>query len=201
MAQRHLISNKLESYYTPSLTSATFEAINVQNDVEMAEEQGNPFALCASSNFNPFKCGTDQTFLSVLITGNKTCLRDENGYKIIQKKFLQKSYTDDGGGGGFKPGQMLAFNSNLYKVHHSLIAEYLECDEIYRLTRTCRKLYSYLQTDKFFNKITIDSFDEFFTHQFTKAFENKPCDTAKDLLMTSVDLTSISTKKFTAKDT
>lgn len=87
-------------------------------------------------------------------------------------------------------------------MHHSLIAEFLEGDEIYRLIRTCKKLFSYFLTDKYFNRVIVDNFDIYFTQQFAKAYDNKPSEKeSNDLKMTAVDLTSISIKKFTANDT
>ncbi len=51
-------------------------------------------------------------------------------------------------------------------------------------------------------RIAIDSYDGFFAQQFAKAYDNREeISASEDLLMTSVDLTSISTVKFTAKDT
>lgn len=50
-------------------------------------------------------------------------------------------------------------------------------------------------------RIAIDSFDRFFTQQFSKAYDNREESPSDDLQMTCVDLTSISTVKFTAKDT
>jgi hypothetical protein len=50
--------------------------------------------------------------------------------------------------------------------------------------------------------IAINSYDGFFTQQFAKAYDNREeAITSDDMLMTSVDLTSISTVKYTAKDT
>lgn len=104
-------------------------------------------------------------------------------------------------GGGFKLGQIITFSKNLFKVHYQLIAEYLECDELFRLSLASKRLYS-LWFEKKFMRNAIDSFDGFFTQQFAKAFDNRlDSKTSDDLLMTSVDLTSISTVKFTAKDT
>lgn len=50
-------------------------------------------------------------------------------------------------------------------------------------------------------RIAIDSYDRFFTQQFSKAYDNREESGSDDMQMTCVDLTSISTVKFTAKDT
>ena len=50
-------------------------------------------------------------------------------------------------------------------------------------------------------RIAIDSFDRFFTQQFSKAYDNREESPSDEMKMTCVDLTSISTVKFTAKDT
>ena len=82
-----------------------------------------------------------------------------------------------------------------------MIAEYLECDEIYRISRGAKRFYA-LWSEQKFNRVAIESFDSFFTQQFAKAYDNRlETKSSDDLLLTSVDLTSISTKKFTAKDT
>ena len=81
------------------------------------------------------------------------------------------------------------------------MAEYLECDEIYRISRASKRFYA-LWSEQKFNRVAIESFDSFFTQQFAKAYDNRlETKSSDDLLLTSVDLTSISTKKFTAKDT
>jgi hypothetical protein len=43
-----------------------------------------------------------------------------------------------------------------------MIGEYLECDELYRLLRTSKRLFN-LWGEKKVKRIAIDSFDHFFT--------------------------------------
>lgn len=61
-------------------------------------------------------------------------------------------------------------------MHQQLIAEYLECDEMYRLTRTSKTLYIKLWQDNKFSRTAIESFDSFYTQQFVKAYEYNPQD-------------------------
>ena len=68
------------------------------------------------------------------------------------------------------------------------------------MLRTSKKLFK-LWAEKKVKRIAIDSFDRFFTQQFSKAYDNREETGSEDTLMTCVDLTSISTVKFTAKDT
>ncbi len=85
------MKNQVQQFnpFALSLTSANMEAQFNDNDVEMmAEDQGNnPFALCAM-NSNPFKFGNEQNFLSDLISQKKEVIKDANGFKVLQKKFL-----------------------------------------------------------------------------------------------------------------
>jgi hypothetical protein len=51
----------------------------------------------------------------------------------------------------------------LHKVHFLLISEYLSCDEMTKLSTTCKTLRNNLTGDFYFQRLQIDAYFGFFT--------------------------------------